>query len=232
MCIRDSIKPNTKTIELAPYFCDKEFEACAKELFELSDILVLNLSEMNGLGIRQFKIYEMLKELCESINTIRIKEAGICAALQHELLHSKKAVGQHDQEAQDSFKLVYALDSALNNHPEFISMKKIFVKIDGDLDSKTLANFIQLSKENLVEGFVVGSSASQDPDIQKQNSINTVKALRRSLGNGVPIVGSGGIRSAADVKEFMNAGANLVQVYSLLDLKSPYIVEELIEDLK
>jgi dihydroorotate dehydrogenase len=44
----------------------------------------------------------------------------------------------------------------------------------------------------------------------------------------VPIIASGGVMSASDYKEKIDAGADLVQIYTGFIFKGPELVEELI----
>jgi dihydroorotate dehydrogenase len=58
-----------------------------------------------------------------------------------------------------------------------------------------------------------------------------VAKLRRALPESVPIVGVGGIASAADVREKLDAGASLVQLYTALVYRGPGLVGEILKGL-
>ena len=53
-----------------------------------------------------------------------------------------------------------------------------------------------------------------------------MKALATALAGEVPIIGVGGILSARDAQEKIDAGAKLVQVYSGLIYRGPTLVRE------
>ena len=57
-------------------------------------------------------------------------------------------------------------------------------------------------------------------------------SLHRTLQGQVPIIGVGGIMSGQDAKDKINAGANLVQLYSGLIYKGPKLVSDCAKALK
>jgi dihydroorotate dehydrogenase len=58
-----------------------------------------------------------------------------------------------------------------------------------------------------------------------------VAKLRRALPAGVAIIGVGGIASASDAREKLDAGANLVQLYTALVYRGPSLVGEIVRGL-
>jgi dihydroorotate dehydrogenase len=53
-----------------------------------------------------------------------------------------------------------------------------------------------------------------------------VRRLRAALGPGFPIVGVGGVASGADAQAKLDAGADLVQLYTGLIYRGPALVAE------
>jgi dihydroorotate dehydrogenase len=51
--------------------------------------------------------------------------------------------------------------------------------------------------------------------------------LAAEIGGALPIVGVGGISSAADAREKIAAGATLVQIYTGLIYRGPQLVSEI-----
>jgi dihydroorotate dehydrogenase len=62
-------------------------------------------------------------------------------------------------------------------------------------------------------------------------STAVVRKLAAALEGRVPIIGVGGILSAADAREKLDAGARLVQVYTGLVYRGPGLVREIVESL-
>jgi dihydroorotate dehydrogenase len=65
----------------------------------------------------------------------------------------------------------------------------------------------------------------------KARATAVVAKLRRALPAGVPIIGVGGIASAADAREKLDAGASLVQLYTALVYRGPTLVGEIVRGL-
>lgn len=57
-------------------------------------------------------------------------------------------------------------------------------------------------------------------------SNRVIRALRAALGPGFPIIGVGGVMSAADAVSKIDAGADLVQIYTGLIYRGPALVRE------
>ena len=57
-------------------------------------------------------------------------------------------------------------------------------------------------------------------------SNRVIRQLRAALGPGFPIVGVGGVLSGADAKAKIDAGADLVQIYTGLIYRGPALVGE------
>ena len=60
-----------------------------------------------------------------------------------------------------------------------------------------------------------------------KHSTEVLALLRREMDDGIPIIGSGGVMSAADAQAKFDAGAALVQVYTGLVYRGPELVREI-----
>jgi dihydroorotate dehydrogenase len=65
----------------------------------------------------------------------------------------------------------------------------------------------------------------------KARATEVVRKLRRALPASVAIIGVGGIASAADAREKLDAGASLVQLYTALVYRGPRLVGEIVRGL-
>jgi dihydroorotate dehydrogenase len=65
----------------------------------------------------------------------------------------------------------------------------------------------------------------------KARATAVVAQLRRALPSSTAIIGVGGIASAADAREKLDAGANLVQLYTALVYRGPRLVGEIVRGL-
>lgn len=63
-----------------------------------------------------------------------------------------------------------------------------------------------------------------------ERSVDVVRQLRGLLGAAYPIIGVGGIMSGADARAMMQAGADLVQVYSGFVYRGPSLIREIVSN--
>ena len=60
----------------------------------------------------------------------------------------------------------------------------------------------------------------------REASNRVIRHLRRELGAAFPIIGVGGVMTAADALEKIRAGADLVQIYTGLIYSGPALITE------
>jgi len=65
----------------------------------------------------------------------------------------------------------------------------------------------------------------------KTKSTFVVQELAAELNGRIPIIAAGGILSAADAQEKLEAGASLVQLYSGLIYRGPQLIEDIVKSL-
>ena len=65
----------------------------------------------------------------------------------------------------------------------------------------------------------------------RERSTHVVSELKRLTQGKLPIIGVGGIDDAQSAQEKLNAGANLVQVYTGFIYKGPQLVKSIVDSL-
>ena len=118
----------------------------------------------------------------------------------------------------------------------------IFLKIAPDLDHAQVETIAQALKRHGMDGVVAtNTTVSRDavkglphadeagglsgaPVLQASNRV--IGQLRAALGPAFPIIGVGGVMSAADAVSKIRAGADLVQIYTGLVYRGPELVAE------
>ena len=63
-------------------------------------------------------------------------------------------------------------------------------------------------------------------------SNNVIRRLRQAMGKGFPIIGVGGILSATDAISKIDAGADVVQIYTGLIYKGPDLIQQCAQAIK
>lgn len=120
------------------------------------------------------------------------------------------------------------------------------VKFSVDTDKKTLQKLVEICEEKSIDGYVATNTSSKRENLQtsasvlkeigngglsgsaiKNKSTQVIKWLFEVLKGSKPIIGVGGIDSAEAALSKMEAGANLLQVYSGLVYKGPKLVKQI-----
>jgi dihydroorotate dehydrogenase len=65
----------------------------------------------------------------------------------------------------------------------------------------------------------------------KEKSTAVIRALQQKLAGAIPIIGVGGILNGSDAREKIDAGAQLVQIYTGLIYRGPDLVPEAVQAL-
>ncbi|MBX3656224.1 MAG: quinone-dependent dihydroorotate dehydrogenase [Ramlibacter sp.] len=124
----------------------------------------------------------------------------------------------------------------------------LFVKIAPDLDEAQVEVIAATLKRHAMDGVVAtNTTLSRDavkglphadeagglsgaPVLAASNRV--IAQLRAALGRGFPIIGVGGVLNAADALSKIEAGADLVQIYTGLIYKGPDLVRQAATALK
>lgn len=118
----------------------------------------------------------------------------------------------------------------------------VFVKIAPDLDETQVEAIAAALKRHGMDG-VIATNTTIDRDAVRgqphadeqggvsgapllRSSNKVIAQLRAALGTGFPIIGVGGILSAADAVGKIQAGADIVQIYTGLIYRGPALVRE------
>ena len=142
--------------------------------------------------------------------------------------------------ASDEFieKLIRELTSEKKRLKEkFIKNVPIFIKISPDESDKNLFHLIKVSENYGIDGFIVsntymgeakGISGGISGSLLRAKSLKMLKKVNSLSSKNSILISSGGISSRSDVKERMENGADLIQIYSSFVYRGPLILEELI----
>ncbi len=118
----------------------------------------------------------------------------------------------------------------------------MFLKIAPDLDDEQIAVIAATLQRHGMDGVIATNTTIARDAVQglphadetgglsgapvRAASNRVVRALRAALGPGFPIIGVGGVMSADDARAKIDAGADLVQVYTGFIYRGPALVPE------
>ncbi|HLN94654.1 MAG TPA: hypothetical protein VK183_03395, partial [Flavobacterium sp.] len=119
------------------------------------------------------------------------------------------------------------------------SRKPILLKIAPDLTDEQLLDIIDIVRVTQIDGVIATNTTISRDGLQSANRVETgglsgqplreratevIRFLSEKSGNAFPIIGVGGIHSAADAIEKLQAGATLVQLYTGFIYEGPALV--------
>lgn len=94
-----------------------------------------------------------------------------------------------------------------------------------------IATNTTLSREGLAGERHAGEAGGLSGAPLKALSTAVIARFARELAGAIPIIGVGGIASAADAQEKLDAGASLVQFYTALVYRGPTLVSDIVRGL-
>lgn len=124
--------------------------------------------------------------------------------------------------------------------------KPILLKIAPDLNRRQLDEVIDIVQRARIDGVVATNTTTQREGLKadesalrqigkgglsgqplKEKSTATIRYLAEQSGKSFPIIGVGGIHSPEDALEKLNAGADLVQLYTGFIYEGPALVKRI-----
>jgi dihydroorotate dehydrogenase len=177
------------------------YVSCVETLYEFADYFAVNISSPNTAELRQLQRPDRLQALIDSLLDARLRQQRI--------------------------------------HGRFVPM---LVKLTADLDADDLILAARIAQQGGIDGLIVSNTTVareglRDPKQREEGGLSGAPLLSRALdavrntrgevGASYPVVGVGGIASAADGHAMRAAGADLVQIYTGLIYRGPALVNEL-----
>ncbi|MEM8520864.1 quinone-dependent dihydroorotate dehydrogenase [Flavobacterium sp. PL12] len=174
-----------------------DYEICFEALFDYVDYFVVNVSSPNTPNLRELQEKEPLKQL---LNTLQNKN----------LAKPKQ--------------------------------KPILLKIAPDLTDSQLLDIIEIVKETKIAGVIATNTTLSREGLQSENkgemgglsgkpltsrSTEVIRFLSEKSNKSFPIIGVGGIHTAKDALEKLDAGASLVQLYTGFIYEGPALTRSI-----
>ena len=180
---------------------DRDYIYCFEALFNYVDYFVVNVSSPNTPGLRELQEKEPLMKL---LNTLQER-------------------------------------NNLKSSP-----KPILLKIAPDLTNEQLDDIVEIVNETKLAGLIATNTTISREGLKtsksevermgagglsgkplKQRSNEVITYLKTKSNNSFPIIGVGGINSPEDAIDKLNAGADLIQLYSGFIYSGPSFVKEI-----
>ncbi|WP_396149395.1 quinone-dependent dihydroorotate dehydrogenase [Flavobacterium sp.] len=181
----------------------KDYEICFETLYDYVDYFVVNVSSPNTPNLRELQEKEPLTKLLQTLQD----------------LNDQKAV-----------------TLSLSNG------KPILLKIAPDLTNEQLEDIIDIVNETKIAGVIATNTTISRDGLTSENkeemgglsgkpltkrSTEVIRFLSEKSNKSFPIIGVGGIHSADDAIEKLNAGASLVQLYTGFIYEGPQLITDI-----
>ncbi|MCH4831109.1 MULTISPECIES: quinone-dependent dihydroorotate dehydrogenase [Flavobacterium] len=180
-----------------------DYKVCFEALYDYVDYFVVNVSSPNTPGLRELQDKEPLTNLLRSLQELNFKKYVGVEAMQGEI-------------------------------------KPILLKIAPDLTNEQLLDIIDIVKNSKIAGVIATNTTISREGLQSPNkneigglsgkplkdrSTEVIRFLSENSNKAFPIIGVGGIHSAQDAIDKLNAGASLVQLYTGFIYEGPALIK-------
>lgn len=146
------------------------------------------------------------------------------------------------RELQDKKPLTELLQTLQNKNLAKPKQKPILLKIAPDLTDSQLLDIIDIINETKIAGVIATNTTLSREGLQSVNksemgglsgkpltnrSTEVIRFLSEKSNKSFPIIGVGGIHSAQDAIEKLEAGASLIQLYTGFIYEGPQLVKDI-----
>ena len=173
----------------------KDYEICFEALYNYVDYFVVNVSSPNTPNLRELQEKEPLTKLLQTLQNQNLKK---------------------------------------------VKAKPILLKIAPDLTNEQLLDIIDIVKQTKIAGVIATNTTISRDGLQSINRIEmgglsgkplakrateVIRFLSEKSNKAFPIIGVGGIHSADDAIEKLEAGASLIQLYTGFIYEGPALIK-------
>ena len=178
-----------------------DYELSFEALFDYVDYFVVNVSSPNTPGLRELQEKEPLTKLLLSLQELNSNKDNRKPIL------LKIAPDLTNEQLDDIIQII------------------IDTKLDGLIATNTTIDRSGL-KTSKTELERIGNGGLSGKSV-KNRSTEVIRYISEKSNQSFPIIGVGGIHSAEDAIEKLNAGASLVQIYTGFVYEGPSIVKKI-----
>ncbi|QLE85384.1 quinone-dependent dihydroorotate dehydrogenase [Shewanella sp. Scap07] len=181
-----------------------DYLICMDKVYQYAAYIAVNISSPNTPGLRALQYGELLDDL---LGSLKAKQ--------------KDLAKQHGKYVPIALKIAPDLSQ---EEVQSIADSLIRNEFDGAIATNTT-----LTRDG-VSG-LMNSNEAGGLSGKPLNSLSTkvIKQLADALGGKLPIIGVGGINSAEDALDKLDAGAEMVQIYSGFIYQGPQLIKEIVD---
>ena len=181
-----------------------DYLSALSRVYPHASYITVNISSPNTKNLRELQQQDALDEL---LSSLKIRQNELADA--------------HQRYVPMTLKIAPDLD-----HTQIETIAELLKLHRFDAVIATNTTLDKTTTQHLPNGNEIGGLSGAPV---REQSTRVVQALKNLLGDEVPIIGVGGILSGQDAVEKIQAGAQLVQLYSGLVYRGPNLVRECIQ---
>ena len=141
--------------------------------------------------------------------------------------------------------LTNLLDSIEKKAKSLDIKKSLFLKISPDESNQTIDSIVELVNNSIFSGLIATNTTVDKSDLENKKftkidgglsgkplllkSTNKLSYIR-SKSKNIPLIGVGGVMNDQDFKAKLQAGADLVQIYTGFVIKGPKLLNQILRD--
>ena len=184
----------------------KDYDICFRALFDVVDYFVVNVSSPNTPGLRELQEKDSLGRILshlQTINTAQVTRKPLLLKIAPDLTE-----GQLDD----------IIDLSLSTG------------LDGLVVANTTISRNGLTGDSVKKAASIGAGGLSGAPIRNM-STDMIRHIRRRSDGKLPVIGSGGIFTAEDAREKLEAGAAWVQLWTGFVYEGPIAARRICEGL-
>lgn len=197
---KNKITPNENAID--------DYEKCFRELYDVVDYFVVNVSSPNTPNLRELQEKEPLKKLLNRLQEL-----------------NQEALRLRPQESKSKPILLKIAPDLTNEQLDDIVEIILETKLDGVIATNTTISRQHLqTSTDIIES--IGAGGLSGKPLTKR-ATEVIRYIAQKANGRFCIIGVGGIHSPEDAIEKLQAGASLVQLYTGFVYEGPGLIRRI-----
>ena len=184
-----------------------DYLACLERVYALASYVTVNVSSPNTPGLRELQEGDSMRRLVAALIEMR-----------------EKLAARHGKRKPVLLKIAPDLDEA---QMDAIASALAGSGIDGLICTNTTVDRAGVSGAPHADE---PGGLSGKPLFQQSTAV--LRGMARRLDDTIPLVGVGGVLAGGDAADKITAGAKLVQIYSGMIYRGPWLITECVEEIR
>ncbi|HEY3520247.1 MAG TPA: quinone-dependent dihydroorotate dehydrogenase [Rhodanobacteraceae bacterium] len=185
----------------------QDYLFCLERVYPLASYVTVNISSPNTKDLRDLQNEDTLPRL---LGALRERQ--------------EQLAGQHRVRKPVLLKIAPDLDEA---QMDSIAQAALDTRVDGLICTNTTIDRSAIAAEPLANE---AGGLSGRPLFEKSTAI--LSGMAQRLADRIPLIGVGGVLTGSNAAEKLDAGASLVQIYTGLIYRGPWLLTECVEEIR